>query len=104
MFSVWRLTAELVYCYHSLRNIRMQQIHALRPDSSVVERGPEKAGVGGSIPSLATTLYCFAIFQVLSVAQSILKSFSKNFMCLHHSASNLALKRLIAFWPASLDC
>ena len=29
---------------------------ALRPDSSVVERGPEKAGVGGSIPSLATTL------------------------------------------------
>ena len=27
-----------------------------RPDSSVVERGPEKAGVGGSIPSLATTL------------------------------------------------
>ena len=28
---------------------------ALGPDSSVVERGPEKAGVGGSIPSLATT-------------------------------------------------
>ena len=28
----------------------------VRPDSSVVERGPEKAGVGGSIPSLATTL------------------------------------------------
>ena len=27
-----------------------------RTDSSVVERGPEKAGVGGSIPSLATTL------------------------------------------------
>ena len=27
---------------------------APRPDSSVVERGPEKAGVGGSIPSLAT--------------------------------------------------
>ncbi len=27
-----------------------------RPDSSVVERGPEKAGVGGSIPSLATTI------------------------------------------------
>jgi hypothetical protein len=23
----------------------------------VVERGPEKAGVGGSIPSLATTLF-----------------------------------------------
>ena len=30
---------------------------ALRPDSSVVERGPEKAGVGGSIPSLATTKF-----------------------------------------------
>ena len=30
--------------------------HLKRPDSSVVERGPEKAGVGGSIPSLATTL------------------------------------------------
>ena len=29
--------------------------HLKRPDSSVVERGPEKAGVGGSIPSLATT-------------------------------------------------
>jgi hypothetical protein len=28
---------------------------SLRPGSSVVERGPEKAGVGGSIPSLATT-------------------------------------------------
>src|SRR5581483_6822424 len=27
---------------------------ALRPGSSVVERGPEKAGFGGSIPSLAT--------------------------------------------------
>jgi hypothetical protein len=33
----------------------MQPEFALRPDSSVVERGPEKAGVGGSIPSLATT-------------------------------------------------
>src|SRR5579863_6072620 len=30
---------------------------ALRPGSSVVERGPEKAGVGGSIPSLATTSF-----------------------------------------------
>jgi hypothetical protein len=28
-----------------------------RPDSSVVERGPEKAGVGGSIPSLATNIF-----------------------------------------------
>ena len=31
-------------------------LHVPRPDSSVVERGPEKAGVGGSIPSLATIL------------------------------------------------
>jgi hypothetical protein len=30
-----------------------------RPDSSVVERGPEKAGVGGSIPSLATILFTY---------------------------------------------
>jgi hypothetical protein len=34
-----------------------------RPDSSVVERGPEKAGVGGSIPSLATT---FSIIYVVT--------------------------------------
>ena len=34
----------------------MQLISALRPGSSVVERGPEKAGVGGSIPSLATII------------------------------------------------
>ena len=34
---------------------------ALRPGSSVVERGPEKAGVGGSIPSLAT-IYCVRLF------------------------------------------
>ena len=41
----------------SVRNprVEMQPKFALRPDSSVVERGPEKAGVGGSIPSLATT-------------------------------------------------
>ena len=32
-----------------------------RPDSSVVERGPEKAGVGGSIPSLATTSHWIQI-------------------------------------------
>src|SRR6185312_11961074 len=34
---------------------RMRRQHMPRPGSSVVERGPEKAGVGGSIPSLATT-------------------------------------------------
>jgi hypothetical protein len=26
--------------------------------AQLVERSPEKAGVGGSIPSLATTLHC----------------------------------------------
>jgi hypothetical protein len=35
------------------RRIRNRK-SSLRPGSSVVERGPEKAGVGGSIPSLAT--------------------------------------------------
>jgi hypothetical protein len=35
-----------------------------RPDSSVVERGPEKAGVGGSIPSLATKIS--VIYQLLT--------------------------------------
>ena len=65
-------TGELVYCHkllqptvpgfvHPLRRCRNPRWNcnaklALRPDSSVVERGPEKAGVGGSIPSLATTL------------------------------------------------
>ena len=34
----------------------LQTKSALRPGSSVVERGPEKAGVGGSIPSLATII------------------------------------------------
>jgi hypothetical protein len=38
---------------------KLQLKFALRPDSSVVERGPEKAGVGGSIPSLATTHFTF---------------------------------------------
>jgi hypothetical protein len=40
-----------------------------RPDSSVVERGPEKAGVGGSIPSLATTLK----FQQIQERPNLLK-------------------------------
>jgi hypothetical protein len=35
--------------------VQAQERSSPRPDSSVVERGPEKAGVGGSIPSLATT-------------------------------------------------
>jgi hypothetical protein len=29
----------------------------------VVERGPEKAGVGGSIPSLATTLFLYLYIE-----------------------------------------
>ncbi len=45
---------------HSTRNSSTRVQSSLpekspRPGSSVVERGPEKAGVGGSIPSLATT-------------------------------------------------
>ena len=43
-----------------------------RPDSSVVERGPEKAGVGGSIPSLATTsksIICRRNFETASDLQ-----------------------------------
>jgi hypothetical protein len=37
---------------HSVQDSQLKV--SLRPGSSVVERGPEKAGVGGSIPSLAT--------------------------------------------------
>jgi hypothetical protein len=36
----------------------------------VVERGPEKAGVGGSIPSLATTFDTALILQPRSLARS----------------------------------
>ena len=52
-----KLYVELPAFSGSVRNprVEMQPKFALRPDSSVVERGPEKAGVGGSIPSLATT-------------------------------------------------
>jgi hypothetical protein len=52
----WEVVAEAQYSRPSVdsRAIPSTAI-TLRPDSSVVERGPEKAGVGGSIPSLATT-------------------------------------------------
>ena len=69
---VWRVRMELIYwqgCCSALfvdlallsgahRNPRRKcnEKSALRPGSSVVERGPEKAGVGGSIPSLATII------------------------------------------------
>src|SRR5579863_922891 len=68
--KVWRSQRELVYWQsccsalfaetptHRSAPDPAQEIatkSALRPGSSVVERGPEKAGVGGSIPSLATT-------------------------------------------------
>ena len=70
--AVWRSEWELVYwqelflsavfvdspTFSGDAGIRAENCkwkYALRPDSSVVERGPEKAGVGGSIPSLATT-------------------------------------------------
>ncbi len=68
--GVWRVSEELVYlrsCCSTLfvdppllsafagtRAGKCNEKSSLRPGSSVVERGPEKAGVGGSIPSLAT--------------------------------------------------
>ena len=42
-----------------------------RPDSSVVERGPEKAGVGGSIPSLATTLDSYTCGRFQETAREL---------------------------------
>jgi hypothetical protein len=51
-----------------------------RPDSSVVERGPEKAGVGGSIPSLATTP---ASPNVQQRPQYYLKPFWYKGICVH---------------------
>jgi hypothetical protein len=54
---------------------------ALRPDSSVVERGPEKAGVGGSIPSLATTPW-FWHFTIRKLAHAIVCRASS---CFRHS-------------------
>ncbi len=48
-----------------------------RPDSSVVERGPEKAGVGGSIPSLATTLESTACRHNLETASDLQESSAK---------------------------
>src|SRR5208283_4116140 len=42
---------------------RIRRFASPRPDSSVVERGPEKAGVGGSIPSLATIFHLLQNFR-----------------------------------------
>jgi hypothetical protein len=51
---------------------------SLRPDSSVVERGPEKAGVGGSIPSLATTFQAPEFARVKWMPQRcVLNTYSK---------------------------
>jgi hypothetical protein len=36
------------------RSYTAQSLHAIGQVAQLVERGPEKAGVGGSIPSLAT--------------------------------------------------
>src|ERR1700756_4517980 len=47
-----------------------------RPDSSVVERGPEKAGVGGSIPSLATTLKSNTYTAIIQNCKQIESNFS----------------------------
>jgi hypothetical protein len=53
----------------------MQLKFALRPDSSVVERGPEKAGVGGSIPSLATTFASHTVLRRLAQPENYLGFF-----------------------------
>ena len=45
-----------------------------RPDSSVVERGPEKAGVGGSIPSLAT-IYKSTTYKFYAEASDLREAF-----------------------------
>jgi hypothetical protein len=39
------------------RSYTAQSLHAIGQVAQLVERGPEKAGVGGSIPSLATILF-----------------------------------------------
>ncbi len=41
----------------SLGSYTAQSLHAIGQVAQLVERGPEKAGVGGSIPSLATTIF-----------------------------------------------
>ena len=48
-----------------------QSLHAIGQVAQLVERGPEKAGVGGSIPSLATT-----IFAMRSVPGAVATGFS----------------------------
>ena len=61
-----------------------------RPDSSVVERGPEKAGVGGSIPSLATTIIInnLPVFDrnPLSLVERLSHAFDK-----YHVLNDMAL-------------
>ena len=57
---------------------------ALRPDSSVVERGPEKAGVGGSIPSLATTSFFFLFKLFFPKASPALAELCVFFCMLSH--------------------
>jgi hypothetical protein len=39
------------------RSYTAQSLHAIGQVAQLVERGPEKAGVGGSIPSLATIFF-----------------------------------------------
>ena len=52
-----RLPSRFLYCEVLIRYGQVAQL---------VERGPEKAGVGGSIPSLATIL-----FNNLAIAKNI---------------------------------
>jgi hypothetical protein len=63
-----------------------------RPDSSVVERGPEKAGVGGSIPSLATI---FSTTYKLKIAPLR----SKTFHCVAESVCSQMKVSLMGVVP-----
>lgn len=54
-----------------------QSLHAIGQVAQLVERGPEKAGVGGSTPSLATT-----IFNNLTTARN-LEIFVARTICEH---------------------
>ncbi len=96
---VWRTAIALIYwlscCSHCQRKHLpcrrgpdpAQEIatkSALRPGSSVVERGPEKAGVGGSIPSLATTRIVLIIKSLISAVCYMLCVFYSCFRGLHY--------------------
>lgn len=70
LFVEPRLTSALA----GIRAGKCNAKSSLRPGSSVVERGPEKAGVGGSIPSLATTTPSKPVQGSLNQAKVLNKS------------------------------